>query len=188
MARLLPYFWLFVGYGLAPFWVTVLYGVGNGIRTPGYALLGLIPSGPTVLSAMLAVVVYERSTGTPERRLRLAAVALIGCLIALAAGFVFIVKNSFSNEREQQAFLSHEKQLVAEFVKSNEVANNAVGAIRDTGSIDVQMHGGIPVRYVVSIEGNRKAFAVVNVARSEGKPQFVLKCIGPRYGTQPCVR
>jgi hypothetical protein len=113
---------------------------------------------------------------------------LIGCLIPLAAGAVIVVKSSFSREREQQAFLSREKQLVAEFVKSNEVANNAVGAIRNTGSIDVRMQGGIPVRYVVSIEGTRKAFAVVNVARSEGEPQFALKCIGPRYGTEPCVR
>lgn len=75
--------------------------------------------------------------------------------------------------------IENEWLQATDFVKSNKDVIREVGSIKRVGRESSKKKAGesLPSRYIVSVGGDRSAYAVINVSRVSGTTQFALACL-----------
>lgn len=75
--------------------------------------------------------------------------------------------------------IENEWLQATDFVKGNKDVIREVGSIKGVGRESSKKKAGetLPSRYIVSVGGDRSAYAVINVSRLSGNTQFTLACL-----------
>jgi hypothetical protein len=140
---------------------------------PWYIIAAMPVSLVTFSIATVTLLVYGGVSGDRSRKRRIASAsfALMALVAVGAAGFYLM------NHEKQKQDLKDEQFLAQEFVRKNPAVIQAVG--EKFGVYPAVVVGQVPIRYEFSVRSDATVYAIVDVSRVSGHPEFSLACMTP---------
>lgn len=140
---------------------------------PWYIIAAMPVSLVTFSIATITLLVCAGVSGSRSRKRRVAsgAFALMVLVAVGAAGLYWM------NQKKQKQNLKDEQFLAQEFVRKNPTVIQAVGETFEVYPAVVV--GQVPVRYEFSVRSGATVYAIVDVFRVSGRPEFSLACMTP---------
>jgi hypothetical protein len=172
----------FGGFGLLPLWVALAVLMAGSYSTPSadywnvapWLLLAAVPAcAITMAIAVASRVAFERTAGSRSYKLRVATLWFTSAivLVCLVASGVW-----WKHQLEKQDH-AHSRELALRLVEQNDAVIRVAGGRPTVSVSEVTSTHGTITRYDLSVDGERRIYAVVKVAQVDGAPSLSLACI-----------
>jgi len=140
---------------------------------PWYIIAAMPVSLVTFSIATITLLVSAGVSGSRSRKRRVASGAFVlMVLVAVGAAGLY-----WMNQKKQKQNLKDEQFLAQEFVRKNPTVIQAVGEKFEVYPAVVV--GQVPIRYEFSVRSDATVYAIVDVSRESGRPEFSLACMTP---------
>jgi hypothetical protein len=191
----------FLGFGLLPFWGSLIY-LGRGANRPeDYLVPALVAAltsatycAMTLATAGATYAVYLVTGGSVPRKLKYAGT----CFAFLAATILLIVGVQWNRSETARADIKAEQEAGRVLVENSDLVARAAPPRFQVGLVSSQFDSNeLPVRFTYSVIWLEKPIgsliAIVDISRGAGSPEYALKCVVPQgvysardSGTDPC--
>lgn len=140
---------------------------------PWFIIAAMPVSLVTFSIATITLLVSAGVSGDRSRKRRVASGAFaLMVLVSVGAAGLYLL-----NQKTQKQDRKNEQFLAQEFVMKNPAVIQAVGETFEVYPAAVV--GQVPIRYEFSVRSDATVYAIVDVARESGRPEFSLACITP---------
>jgi len=196
---------LLVGFGLLPFWVSLVVMFAGGVKAglnsdywtvgPWLALMGFRASEYTILVAIVTILVHEGVRGNAARKRHFATLTLcLGVFVSLLLmGLPYYRKAENDKHNEQQ------RKQVLEFARRSDIVRDAMPEPVDlSANIASRDKDGRARTFEVRIQSRtastayrRSIYAIVDVTKQGPPPTFSIRCFtqqnaNEREAWDPC--
>jgi hypothetical protein len=178
----------FLGFGLLPFWGSLIYLARGADGPEDYFIPVLVAAltsatycAMTLATAGATYAVYLVTGGRVPRKLKYAGT----CFAFLAAAILLIVGAQWNRREAAQADLKAEQEAARVLVENSDLVARAAPARFQVGLVSSRVDSNkLPVRFTYAVYWLEKPIgsliAIVDISRGAGGPEYTLKCVVPQ--------